>query len=84
MCSGRANSDPSYLGAYVQGLQSENLSIGLGSGDLVLENLELRKNALEELDLPITVKEGTWRDACYLQLLSDIMDIRAVFLNIID
>jgi hypothetical protein len=32
-----------YLGKYIEGLNKENLKLSLGSGDLVLENLELRK-----------------------------------------
>jgi VPS13-like, N-terminal len=48
-----------YLGAYVNGLQRENLQFSLSHGNVVLENLELKKEALDELDLPITVKEGS-------------------------
>ena len=31
-----------YLGKYVEGLQTENLQLSLGSGSVVLENLALR------------------------------------------
>lgn len=48
-----------YLGAYVDGLQKENLSLSVGAGDVVLEHLELKKEALQELDLPVTVRAGT-------------------------
>jgi hypothetical protein len=48
-----------YLGSYIDGLQRENLSIGIGSGDVVLENLQLKRDALDDLDLPVIVKSGT-------------------------
>ena len=47
-----------YLGSYVNGLQRENLNVSIGSGDVVLENLELKKEALDDLELPITVRGG--------------------------
>eukprot|EP01113_Clastostelium_recurvatum_P051147 TRINITY_DN9869_c0_g1_i1.p1 TRINITY_DN9869_c0_g1~~TRINITY_DN9869_c0_g1_i1.p1 ORF type:complete len:314 (+),score=86.57 TRINITY_DN9869_c0_g1_i1:66-1007(+) len=47
-----------YLGDYIKGLNTENLKIGIWSGDVVLDNLELKPRALEHLDLPFTVKEG--------------------------
>jgi hypothetical protein len=45
-----------YVGDYVLGL--ENLKVSLLSGNAVFENLELKKEALDGLDLPITVKGG--------------------------
>ena len=47
-----------YLGKYVDGLQRENLNVSLGEGDVVLENLTLRTDALEDLELPIVVRSG--------------------------
>ena len=47
-----------YLGKYIQGLERENLKIALRSGEVELENLELRKETLDDFDLPITVKES--------------------------
>jgi len=32
-----------YLGDYVEGLQTENLKLSIFSGDVVLENLKLKK-----------------------------------------
>ena len=48
-----------YLGKYVDGLQRENLNVSLGAGDVILENLELKSDALDELDLPVTVRGGS-------------------------
>jgi vacuolar protein sorting-associated protein 13A/C len=47
-----------YLGQYVSGFQKDNLKFSLSSGNAVLENLELKKEALDDLELPITVKAG--------------------------
>jgi len=47
-----------FLGDFVNGLEKENLRIGILSGDVVLENLELKKEALQNFDLPITIKTG--------------------------
>jgi len=47
-----------YLGNYVRGLMKENLKVSLGSGETVLEKLEFKPEALDELELPIKVKAG--------------------------
>ncbi|XP_033641822.1 vacuolar protein sorting-associated protein 13D-like isoform X2 [Asterias rubens] len=47
-----------YVGEYVENLNTDQLSIGLLSGAVELENLPLRKDALKNLDLPIEVKAG--------------------------
>jgi hypothetical protein len=44
------------LGQYVDGLNNVNLS--MSSGDVVLENLAIKKEALQDLKLPIYVKSG--------------------------
>ena len=43
---------------YVDGLDSQNLNISISSGDAVLEKLELKKEALDALELPILVRGG--------------------------
>ena len=50
-----------YLGKYIDGLQKENLNVSLGAGDLVLENLKLKKEALDDLELPIQVCGGKFK-----------------------
>ena len=41
------------------GLDANNLKLNLSAGDAVLTNLKLKKSALETLELPITIKNGT-------------------------
>lgn len=47
-----------YLGKYLTGLDPQSLRISVFQGDVVLRNLQLRPDALNELDLPITVTAG--------------------------
>jgi vacuolar protein sorting-associated protein 13A/C len=47
-----------YIGDYVTGFSRDNLSFSLLAGNAVLENLELKKEALDALNLPVTVKGG--------------------------
>ena len=46
------------LGQYVEGLKEENLKLGVWSGKVELSNLALKKSALRDLNLPITVRHG--------------------------
>lgn len=48
----------SYLGAWIEGLERENLKIGIKQGNVTIENLKLRKEALRDLQLPIAIKAG--------------------------
>lgn len=47
-----------YLGEYVQGLSTEALRISVWKGDVVLKDLQLKAEALNSLNLPVTVKAG--------------------------
>eukprot|EP00892_Ulva_mutabilis_P007576 jgi/Ulvmu1/5190/UM021_0207.1 len=47
-----------YLGKYVTGLDSDKLRVSVWAGDVVLKDLQLRAEALQDLNLPITVKGG--------------------------
>jgi vacuolar protein sorting-associated protein 13A/C len=47
-----------YLGKYVYGLDAESLKISVWRGDVELRNLQLKAEALQELNLPITLKSG--------------------------
>ena len=46
------------LTRYLEGLESESLKISVWKGDVQLNNLQLKPEALQDLDLPITVKGG--------------------------
>ncbi|CAO3651068.1 unnamed protein product [Cunninghamella blakesleeana] len=47
-----------FLGAYVSNLNYNQLQIGIWSGEVVLRNLKLKREALDKLNLPIDVLEG--------------------------
>ncbi|XP_062108869.1 uncharacterized protein LOC133819601 isoform X1 [Humulus lupulus] len=47
-----------YLGEYVHGLSAEALRISVWQGDVVLKDLKLKAEALNSLNLPVTVKAG--------------------------
>ncbi|XWS14258.1 hypothetical protein CRYUN_Cryun36dG0107400 [Craigia yunnanensis] len=47
-----------YLGEYVHGLSLETLRISVWKGDVVLKDLKLKTEALNSLNLPVTVKAG--------------------------
>lgn len=47
-----------FLAPYVDGLNTNQLNVGIWSGDVKLRNLRLKRSALDKLRLPIDVKEG--------------------------
>ena len=47
------------LGKYVKGLNKENLKIGVWSGDVELQNLQLQREVLDLLDIPLSLRFGT-------------------------
>ncbi|CAI4229925.1 unnamed protein product [Auanema sp. JU1783] len=47
-----------YIGEYLEDLETDQLSIDLTLGQLELENVPLKKTALRKLDLPLEVKSG--------------------------
>lgn len=46
------------LGSYVKNFDPTQLNLGIWSGDVKLRNLELKKDCLDSLDLPIDVRRG--------------------------
>lgn len=46
------------LGMYVKNFDAKQLNIGIWSGDVKLRNLELRREALDQLHFPLNVVEG--------------------------
>lgn len=47
-----------FLGMYIRNFDPKQLNIGIWSGDVQLRNLELRKEALDQMKLPLNVSEG--------------------------
>ncbi|XP_075713818.1 intermembrane lipid transfer protein VPS13C isoform X2 [Rhinoderma darwinii] len=47
-----------FLGDYVENLDRSQLKLGIWGGNVSLENLQIRENALSELDVPFKVKAG--------------------------
>ncbi|KAJ3031870.1 UNVERIFIED_CONTAM: hypothetical protein HDU68_011629 [Siphonaria sp. JEL0065] len=47
-----------FLGDYVLDLENNQLNIGIWSGDVVLQNLRLKREALDKFNLPVDVLEG--------------------------
>ncbi|EDW71988.1 uncharacterized protein Dwil_GK10679 [Drosophila willistoni] len=46
------------LGDYIENLDRNQLKIGIWGGDVVLQNLRIRDNALDDLDLPVQLVYG--------------------------
>ncbi|XP_061671891.1 vacuolar protein sorting-associated protein 13A isoform X2 [Syngnathoides biaculeatus] len=47
-----------FLGGYVVNLDSSQLKLGIWGGDAALTNLEIKENALSQLDIPFKVRAG--------------------------
>lgn len=47
-----------FLGDYVENLDRSQLKLGIWGGDAVLNNLDIKESALDELDLPVRIKVG--------------------------
>ncbi|XP_076012416.1 intermembrane lipid transfer protein VPS13C isoform X2 [Genypterus blacodes] len=47
-----------FIGDYVENLDKRQLKIGIWGGNVVLENLKVKENALSEFDVPFKVKAG--------------------------
>ena len=49
----------SVLGDYIDGLTEENLKLGVWSGEIVLNNLQVNRSILQRLNLPIVIIHGS-------------------------
>lgn len=47
------------LGKYVHGLNAEALNLSIWSGKVQISSLRLKKEAIDELHLPVVVNEGS-------------------------
>lgn len=50
------------LGEYVNGITEENLKLGVWAGKISLNNLELNRNMLDKLNLPVDILQGSLRN----------------------
>ncbi|KAJ1502803.1 hypothetical protein HMI55_002738 [Coelomomyces lativittatus] len=46
------------LGDYIDNLETNQLNIGIWAGDVVLKNLNLKKDALDKFDVPFSIVHG--------------------------
>ena len=46
------------LGNFIEGLNPDQLKLGITSGEVVLVGLEIKRNALDFLNLPIKITRG--------------------------
>ncbi|XP_075288131.1 intermembrane lipid transfer protein VPS13C isoform X2 [Opisthocomus hoazin] len=47
-----------FLGGYVENLNKSQLKLGIWGGNVALDNLQIKENALSELDIPFRIKVG--------------------------
>lgn len=48
-----------HLGPYVEGLSEQNLKIGVWSGKVELQNLKVKPDVLNQLNLPVSILHGS-------------------------
>jgi hypothetical protein len=46
------------LGEFIENFSAENLSIGIWSGEVILKNIEFRKDVMKKLNLPFRIRYG--------------------------
>ena len=56
----------SVLGDYIEGLSEDNLKLGVWSGEISLNNLQLNRSILQRLNLPVVIAHGSVQ---YLQVV---------------
>ena len=49
----------SVLGDYVEGLSEENLKLGVWSGEIQLNHLQINRTVLQRLNLPVVIHHGS-------------------------
>ena len=49
----------SVLGDYIEGLSEDNLKLGVWSGEISLNNLQLNRTILQRLNLPVVIAHGS-------------------------
>lgn len=44
------------VGEYISGIDSKNLNVGIWQGDVTIENVSLKQNIFEMLELPVQIR----------------------------
>lgn len=57
------------LGKYISNLEYNQLKVGIWSGDVVLKDLCLKKDALDHLSLPLDIVNGTVQAADKIHII---------------
>lgn len=65
------------FGDYVEGLTPENLQMQVLAGTIEQRNLKLKKEALDSLNLPISVKAGCVAAVCIVHAESTVCPVLA-------
>ena len=73
------------LSQYIEGLTANQLKLSVLSGKIELHNLELKKTALDFLNLPVTITRGVLGDLVVLIPWSDLINkpIEIILTNIV-
>ncbi|KAL9100888.1 MAG: hypothetical protein Q9163_003799 [Psora crenata] len=58
LAAGEAGLKKRFLGMYVKNFDAKQLNVGIWNGDVKLRDLDLRREALDQLHLPVNVVEG--------------------------
>ena len=75
------------LGQYVENIDTDMLNISVWKGELTLENLRLKRGALDALNIPVTVTRGIlgkivlkipWSRLKTESVIADVYDIIVV------
>lgn len=45
-----------YFGQYIDGVEKDHISLGIFSGDLIIQDVSLKKEAIDALELPIKLR----------------------------
>jgi len=44
---------------YITGIDKKNLKVEIWSGNVVIENVSIKKNLVDKLELPVNIKQST-------------------------
>ena len=76
-----------FLGKYIEGLNKESLKIAIWSGEVSLTHLQIKKEALDLVDVPVNIKGGVvgklymsipWRKVMTEPLVLRLSDVHVI------